>query len=263
MIISNSYNFVLLRVPKVASTSVAMAIYDSDLVSLGKDASPGLEREYFPKEDRSHKGRLAINPHVFSPIIKSNHRLEWENWWPWPKANPMFYAHATYSQLVEMKLIVDGMPSIATIRHPVDRFLSVWSFLTKGLRSMGKEYEAAYANASPSTAKILNADANEFFDLFMTLKLDDDMARTPLIFTQMLRKPQTYWGNSSTEYWAIENINRELPKFFESKGVENIKIHHLKKDKKSKKREILTAERQSAIIELYQKDFVIWEAQQN
>ena len=259
MIISNSHDFVLLRVPKVASTSVTMAIYDSDLVSLGKDYCPGLEREYFPEEDRSHKGRLAINSHVFEAVIKSGRRYEWESWWPWVIKDPMFYAHATYSQLVQMKLIVDGMPSFATIRHPVDRFLSVWSFLLTGLRSMGKQHEAAFANTSSSTAKLLNLDPNEFFDVFMTMKVEGDMKKTPLVFVEMFRKPQTYWGNKDTKYWAIENINQDLAKLFKDKGVEEFKVRHLKKDGRNKKRDLLSADRQKAIIENYQKDFITWE----
>ncbi len=259
MIISTSHNFVFLRVPKVASTSVTMAIYDSDLVSLGKDFSPGLEREYFPEEDRSHKGRLAINSNMFEAVIKSGRKFEWQSWWPWPITNPMFYSHATYAQLVKMKLIPDGMPSFATIRHPVDRFLSVWSFLFKGLRSMGNEYEAVFANVSPATAKLLNLDPNEFFDIFMTLQLKGDMKNTPLIFVEMFRKPQTYWGNKDTQYWAIENIDRDLAKLFKDKGVEELKVRHLKRDGKNKKRDLLTIDRQQSLIEIFQKDFVTWE----
>jgi hypothetical protein len=239
-----------------------MAIYDSDLVSLGKDFSPGLEREYFPEQDRSHKGRLAINSGIFESVIKSGKRFEWESYWPWPIANPMFFAHATYDQLVQMRLIPDGMPSFATIRHPVDRFLSVWSFLLKGLRSMGKEYEAVYANASPETKKYLNMDANEFWDAFMTMNVDKDMQKTPLIFVKMFRKPQTFWGNQDTEFWAIENIDRDLSKLFKDKGVEEIKVRHLKKDGKNKKRELLTLDRQQAIIDTFQTDFVTWEGLQ-
>jgi len=262
MIISNSHNFVLLRVPKVASTSICMAIYDSDLVSLGKDHCPGLEREYFPEEDRSHKGRLAINSQLFEAVIKSGKRFEWQSWWPWRISDPMFFAHATYEQLVAMNLIKDGMPSIATIRHPVDRFLSVWSFLSKGLRSMGKMHEAVYANASAETAKLLSLDPNQFFDAFMTLELKGDMARTPLIFVPMFRKPQTYWGNKDTQYWAIENLDKELSNFFKGKNVEEIKVRHLKKDGKNKMRDFLTKDRQQTILDKYETDFVTWEKQQ-
>jgi len=262
MIICNSYNFVFLRVPKVASTSVAQAIYDSDLISLGKDVTPGLEQEYIAKGNRSHKGRLPIYPKVFRDIIKSGTTFPWEHWWPWPKPNPMFFCHATYDQTVKMGLIVDGMPSYATIRHPVDRFLSVWSYLFSGLRLMGKSYEDVFTQAPPEISKLLNSDPDEFFDIFLTLTVEGKMKDTPLVFIDLFRKPQTYWGNENTQYWAIENLERDLANLFAEKGVDPMVIPHLKKDGGNRKRDLLSKDRQQSLLERFQNDFSKWEEQQ-
>ena len=263
MIICNSYNFVLLRVPKVASTSIALAIYDSDLVSLRKDVSPGLEQEYFVEGNRSHKGRLAINGQVFKKVMISKQALPWEHWWPWPKMNPMFFSHATYDQLVTMDLIKQGMPSYATIRHPVDRFLSVWSFLFSGLRLMGKSYEDVFTQAPPELSRLLNCNPDEFFDMFLTLKVEGKMKNTPLVFMDLFRKPQTYWGNEDTQYWAVEHLDKNLAHLFNEKGVDPVRVPHLKRDGQNDKRKyLLSVDRQKSLLDMFQADLIIWEAQQ-
>ncbi len=262
MIISNSHNFVFLRVPKVASTSVTTAIYDSDLVSLGKDFCPGIEHEYFAKDDRSHKGRLAINGQLFANTARRNQTFSWESWWPWPKSNPMFFAHATYNQMVEMNLIKNDIPSFATIRNPVDRFLSVWSFLFHGLRTMNPANQAVFDNAPPELAKLLNLDPNEFHDVFFNLKIDGYLKKTPLVFLDLFRKPQTYWGTKNTEYWPIESLNSSLNKLFEIKGVQTHLVQHHKKDRNTSKRTLLTPDRQINIINNFEVDYSLWESLQ-
>jgi hypothetical protein len=232
-------------------------------VSLKNDITPGLEHEYFPEDGRSHKGRLPINSKPLSDLMKSSRRFDWEDWWPWPRSNRMFFAHATYAQLVEMKLIQQGMPSYATVRHPVDRFLSIWSFLFHGLRSMGKAHAEAFERAPPHVRELLNLDPNGFFDMFLTLQPDEHMRRTPLIFVELFRKGQLYWGCQDTNFWAVENLDRELNRLFQSKGVEPVPMPRLKQNRKKLDRGELTAGRQKVLLDYFKRDFVLWESLQS
>ena len=262
MIISRSHHFVFLRVPKVASTSVAQAIYDSDLVSLQADITPGLEQEQFVEGGRSHKGRVPINAQPLSALMKSRQRFEWESWWPWPRQNRMFFMHATYAQLVAMNLIEPGLPSYATIRRPVDRFLSIWSFLLRGLRSMGAEHERVFREAPTHVREILELDPNGFCDAFLTVQPDAAMRQTPLVFIELFRKGQLYWGNEETCYWAVENLADDLARLFAEKGVEPVALPHLKRDRGKQERKVLTEGRQKVLMDFFARDFTRWESLQ-
>jgi len=82
------------------------------------------------------------------------------------------------------------------------------------------------------------------------------------VFIDLFRKPQTYWGNEDTQYWAIENLERDLANLFAEKGVDPMVIPHLKKDGRNRKRDLLSKDRQLSLLEHFQNDFSKWEEQQ-
>src|SRR6056300_1389485 len=99
MIISYKNNFALIAIPKCGTHSVEPAVRMSGILDPAIDICTGV-----------HNSHGELN---FEPIhsLFTFHTI-----------------HASWTDLLEKKLVTEDMQCIAVVRHPVDRFLSTVSF---------------------------------------------------------------------------------------------------------------------------------------
>ena len=61
----------------------------------------------------------------------------------------------------------------------------------------------------------------------------------------------------------MENLDKNLARLFSEKGVDPIKVLHLKKDGRNENRkDLLSADRQQSLLDMFQADLIKWEEQQ-
>lgn len=143
--------------------------------------------------------------------------------------------HTPYHMLLKTGLIDDDMKCIGTIRNPVDRFVSI-----------------SYYVAKFRDSKKIVSDPNENWDKFK------NNINTFLTWDDMFRKPQHYFVKEGATLWNVENVYDWLKIFAKERGKEYVKPYHFKNNKKYQKIK-LTKDRQQEILDMYEKDFLLWE----
>ena len=115
MIILNSTNQVVIRIPKTASTSLAVHVYDNYL-------DPTMDVSY------------TIEDNTVGELVEDSYRRE-VNFKPIEHLfkDHMDAMHASWWDLKKLNLVDDSMDIITTIRHPIDRWLSIYYFSKKYL----------------------------------------------------------------------------------------------------------------------------------
>lgn len=200
MIISYSRKFCFIRVPKAGSTTCALAIANSDLVDRTAD--------YISRCMDFPNAPLANNQGL---------RLV-------AKIDPMHHRAAQYQSL---GVIDTSFEVISTIRHPVDRFISLVRF--------------AFKVPNP----------NLIWDMWGDQVLDHVYpfanARNRIL------QPQHYWFGNNATLWPVPQIDRCLAVRF---GIDSVQRHRVTKTKLT---EELTPDRQKQILDHYQKDLVLYE----
>lgn len=235
MIISYSDDFVFVRIPKNASTTCVVGLYDMGFVNESEgDMCTGIESGIGYTTDVEDSERKGINwPRESSlPLLDVNLKMngaDANNY----QVHEQHIKHAPYKRLVEVGLIDDDMPCVSTIRHPVSRFKSIISFLSLDV-------------------EVPTSDPNECWDLFKCGK------RTFGDYHNMFKYPQSYYVSENATLFNVENIYDWLEKFAKEKGREYKKPAYYKNNKGSQKIS-LTKDREKEIIDWFQDDFLLWE----
>jgi hypothetical protein len=240
MIISYSENFCFIRIPKSASTTAEVGLYDMGFVdeSYG-DICSGIEGSPDTDPEDVMSDRKSINyPSAFSEVqlalldtnmvsdIEYINNIQRHRQHVW---------HTPYHMLLSTGLIDDDIECIGTIRNPVDRFVSITYYLSE----------------FGDSEKIMS-NPNETWDKFK------NNINTFLTWDDMFRKPQHYFVKENATLWNVDNLYDWLQKFVKERGKEYIKPYHHKNNKKSQKIQ-LTKDRQQEILDMYEKDFLLWE----
>jgi hypothetical protein len=172
-----------------------------------------------------------------------------------PPNTHIFLRHMTWNDLMQRGLVNQNMQCIATIRHPVDRFLSAVShylFLdhaTQGVENSGDAY-------------------NNFWDRFMSCpeKLtrhaetnDEDFDHAVCLFKSFLGKKQTDFLSDQAIVWQSKNFAPQITALVEQCGGTITGIPHVRKFDRPPRDALLTKDRQQQILEFYQDDFILWE----
>ena len=238
MIISYSENFCFIRIPKSASTTAEVGLYDMGFVdeSYG-DICSGIEDD--DKLDfKIVSSREPINyPHPGSKVqlrlldedivffkedIGNVNKLRQHIW------------HTSYKKLLSSGLIDDGIERISTIRNPIERFVSITYYI------------GGYSKEP------IHQDPNVAWDRFK-----NDIP-TFAAWDAMFKKPQHYYVKESATLWNVDNLYDWLERFAKERGKEYVKPYHHKNNKKNQKIK-LTEDRQQEILDMYEKDFLLWE----
>lgn len=244
MIISYSNDFVFVRIPKCASTTCAVGLYDMGLVVESEgDICSGIEGSDHGqnKTEGRGSGRLPINyPYGGSktqnPLLDHN-LVNFGQFVNDTKVHRQHIWHTPYHKMVEVGLVEEGMPCVSTIRHPVSRFMSIVSYLT----TFGKKSDY-----------VLSEDPNSAWDRFKEGEVTFSM------WDALFKAPQNYFVPEGATLFNVENTYDWLERFSKEKGVEYIKPEHFKNNKENQKI-LLTEARQQEIMEWFEDDLLLWE----
>jgi hypothetical protein len=236
MIVSYSENFCFIRIPKSASTTAEVGLYDMGFIdeSYG-DICSGIEGD---GDSKLLSNREPINyPHPVSEVqlklldeeivffkedINDVKKLRQHIW------------HTPYKKLLSSGLIDNNIECISTIRNPIERFVSITYYI-------GKFTEGSTSH-----------DPNVAWDRFK-----NDIP-TFSAWDAMFKKPQHYYVKEGATLWNVDNLYDWLQRFAKERDREYIKPNHYKNNKKNQKIQ-LTQDRQQEILDMYEKDFLLWE----
>lgn len=261
MIICYSRNFAFIRIPKSGSTSAITMLYDMGILNPRIDICSKIEEGSFSKnyqgDDRlpdDNTSRRAINWRPNWQLIdkrcvdKSIKSFD-DFCRPF---NRSYYGpqsiHTTWSILLANKYVNNGIKCISTIRHPVDRFISLCYF-----------YNAGTYDNWPGTTRnnILKQEGvNGMWDRFISgEKVFESMH-------DFFSLHQYQYLSEDPLVWNLENLSDWISKFAEINHVtvkqqlwaKKQNIPRLKDDPN-----FVTQERQKQIIDWFGKDFTLWE----
>lgn len=237
MIISYSNDFVFVRVPKCASTTCVVGLYDMGFVNESEgDMCSGIEGS---GDDGPESGRKPINwprgdSRVTTALLDHNMVTAGQHINN-PNVHRQHIWHSPYHKVVESGLVEEGMPCVSTIRHPVDRFVSITAYI--GQFSKGENVET---------------DPNKAWDRF---KSGD---RVFALWDDMFKLPQNYFVSDDAQLWNVENTYDWLKRFALEKGFEYNQPYHFKNNKKNQKLG-LSDKRQQEILDWFEDDYLLWE----
>lgn len=293
MIISYSNNFAFIRIPKTGSTSATVMIYDSDILDKKIDCCTGIENGSFGKLKDEPDGLRAVDGTGREEFnINFNYKLLDENLLIERHKNSLLiaktlrgkykikervrgadfkmdinissgifnvlYMHNTWNSLYRCGLVDDDIECISTIRHPIDRFISICYFFERGTGqwSFGTNDDRArknYFGKSVLTEEGINGIVDRIIDgrsVFME-------------FEEIFLKPQHYWIKEGATVWNTENVVDWAAEFVNKKGGA-IKEEMWAKNNKKRPRDylnpdIITLDRQKYLLDRFEKDFLLWE----
>lgn len=265
MIISYSNDFVFIRIPKCASTTCVVALYDMGFVNESEgDICTGVEgedpdskekyghnsnrkninwprfyghrQEHRGRGRRTRRNRDRVKSVVHLPLLDQN-LVSLVGAATDTRAHRQHIFHSPYKKLVDVGLIDGDMPCVSTIRHPVDRFVSITAYLS------GSEHIAK---------RMYSDDPNECWDLYKNgYKAFGN-------YHDMFKVPQNYFVSEDAILFNVENTYDWLEKFAKERGYEYKKSPYFKNNKENQKIP-LTEDRQKEIMDWFEDDFLLWE----
>lgn len=223
MVISNPYNFIFLRVPKNASTSLA-AFFIQNCCG--------------PSDVYTYVGNAKIpTRNVNSDVItkfKKDHRI----------------IHLTLQEIVDNNVIsfefAKQAQTIAVLRNPLERQLSLFFFLSKEFKKFDTSVKAFRREFSNGCHEFDPSNAITQYD-YCVLN-----------------------GENVGTYWLYENIDTKLNEFVEEhnisvkSGLQNYKSNYRpRQDNDALIREYYDAKTRRAVEEYYADDFELYESLKN
>lgn len=244
MIISYSNNFVFIRTPRAAGTSMAFYLFKSGLIDPQTDIYK-VEGSFSSWED-------------FDKFISSD-GLEFANLPGELKSlESMAPVRRTFDDLRAKSAIPADMPCIATIRNPLERMASGYAYICKDVE---RAVNQAKGEIGPGLQELLDKitpNVNMYFDYVM-----EHYNGT---------KPMHQWYAQShyfpdhAQVFNIENLHQHASKFISDKGgiiSEPIELrrnpHIFTPDQTETIFADLTPDRRQKILDTFEKDFVLWE----
>lgn len=247
MIISYSNNFVVVRVPRAAGTSLAFYFFKSGLIDPQKDlykiegAFPSWQDfdTYIANEGLDFK-TLPIELYTMENLAEVR--------------RPFF-------DLAAKGAVPHDMPCVATIREPFSRFASAFKYSCADyLRRLPESPNALY------TAKRIlgegfpdgEADVNVFWDFILENYLNKNTLRAG--------HGQTYYFPEHAEVFNVENLHQHVSKFISERGgivADPIELRRnpdvFTSDQTDAVLSKFTPDRRQQLIDMFPKDFEVWE----
>tara|TARA_R100000951_G_scaffold18306_3_gene14673 strand:+ start:2253 stop:2945 length:693 start_codon:yes stop_codon:yes gene_type:complete len=223
MLISNSNNFVFIRVEKTASTSGLFYFLNSNLYNPEKD---------LVELDGVFNSWEHMEKHFYDYPVNY---LEQAALMPMPNYFIPRNVHYSFRDLVSQKKINQDMPCFATIRNPIDRLCSSYFYERKKLNE-----------------SVLNLDINEFC-YRACLK---DQKEIP----KYAGKLQSSYYPEHTKLWNTENLHDHAVNDIKLLGGKVDKnIHVRSTGAEINYQESLSNDVIDTIMIKYAKDFDLWE----
>lgn len=244
MIISYSNNFVFIRTPRAAGTSMAFYLFKSGLIDPQKDVYK-VEGSFSNWED-------------FDQFI-SKEGIEFANLPPELKSiEQLSPVRRTFEELRAKSAIPADMPCVTTIRNPLERLASGYAYICRDVqRAVDENNGVIGPELQPFFDKVI-PNVNVFFDYIMEHFNGAKM--------QHKWYAQSHYFPDHAEVFNIENLHQHASKFISEKGgvvSDPIELrrnpHIFTPDQTEKIFADLTPDRRQKILDTFEKDFVLWE----
>jgi len=243
MIICNSNNFAVTRAQKTGGASLEMYILESGLVDTNTD-SYTLEGGFSNWEE-------------FKAYSEANGSLKYSELPDELFGDPLFEAQTSFSDLVSQGKVTPDMPCIGGIRHPLEWLASLFYYANIRKDIDAEENLKKYGYPLDLDLFIAKhfSEPNASWDFVFELYWDSDHIQDNL-------KPQTSYYPEHAQLFNIENIHEHVSKFIADKGgnvpTQRINIRGSDNDP-TYYLENLSADRKQKSLEIYEKDFELWE----
>ena len=244
MIISYSNNFVVIRTPRSASTSLAFYFFKSGLIDPQTDVY---------KIEGSFASWQEFDQYI------STEGLEFANL---PKelksVESLAPARRTFSDLVAKSAISPDMPCVGAVRNPLERIASSYRYISKDMEKVITRNNGDIK--SPGLADVAEAitNINTYCDFILQFM---DGAKS-------IHKWYKYcdYFPEHAEVFNIENIHEHVSKFISDRGGVVSDPIELKRNSDiftPDQTEIvlgaLTADRRQQLLDTFAKDYELWE----
>ena len=244
MIISYSNNFVVIRTPRAAGTSLSFYFFRSGLVD--------------PKTDVYKVEGSFASWQEFDQFI-SDEGLEFANLPRELKSlERLASVRRTFDDLRAKSAISADMPCVASIRNPLERLASGYAYICNDTANYLKKNNGVANSYMQDVIDKCIPNVNMYFDYIM-----EHYNGT---------KPKHKWYAQShyfpdhAEIFNIENIHEHANKFISDRGgvvSERIELrrnpHIFTPDQTETIFADLTPDRRQKILDTFEKDFVLWE----
>ena len=245
MIISHANNFVVIRVPRAAGTSLAFYFFKSGLIDPQTDVY---------KTEGSFSSWQEFDQYI------ATEGLEFANLPTELKSlENMASVRVTFDELVAKNAIPSDMPCVASIRNPLERIASAYSYVCKDMGMFNKSASYEFKTLPPVLA-ITNGITN--INTFVDFILEHFNGAKP----RHKWYAQSHYFPDHAEVFNIENLHQHASKFISEKGgvvSEPIELRRntdiFTPDQTKTVFADLTLDRRQAMTDLFAKDFELWE----
>ena len=248
MIISYTNNFVVVRVPRAAGTSLAFYFFKSGLIDPKKDLYK-IEGSFPSWQDFDEY--IANEGLSFKTLPKDLYSLE-----------SLEGVRRPFFDLAEKGAVLPDMPCVASIRKPTERFASIFAYACED----SKRFIATQNGEVGDGIKTMlgaefpdkDADINMLWDFAMETYFTGTAKN---LFHQ-----QCHFFPDHAEVFNIENIHDHASKFISERGGVVADPIELRKnpdiftpDQTETILSKLTPDRRQALEDTFAKDFELWE----
>ena len=244
MIICNSNNFAVTRAQKTGGASLEMYFLESGLVDTGNDIYT-LEGGFANWEE--FKAYSAAHDNLkYSELPRELYGYKY-----------LKDAQKTYHEIIADGQASSDMPWVGTIRNPLEWLASLFYYANVRRKIVAAENIAKYGQLTPkdifNAANMSEPDAS--WDLIFVLDPDNPKVKNSL-------KAQTSYYPDHAQLFNIENIHEHATDFIEAKGGTVAGRIEVRKSDNDPTYYLanLSEDRKQKSLEMYEKDFLAWEA---
>ncbi len=246
MIISYSNNFVFIRTPRAAGTSMAFYLFKSGLIDPKTDIYK-VEGSFSTWEDFDQF--ISTDGLEFANLPKELKSLE-----------SMAAVRRTFDDLKAKSAIQADMPCIATIRNPIERMASGYAYICNDVETHIANNNGVATSGVQWILDNVTPNVNMYWD---TAVKNYNNPQSGHSFRWHL---QSHYFPDHTEVFNIENLHQHASRFINEKGgvvSEPIELRRntdiFTPDQTETVFADLTADRRQAMTDLFSKDFELWE----
>jgi hypothetical protein len=244
MIISYSNNFVFIRTPRAAGTSMAFYLFKSGLIDPKTDIYK-VEGSFSTWEDFDQF--ISTDGLEFANLPRELKSLE-----------SMAPVRRTFDDLRAKSAIPADMPCIATIRNPLERMASGYAYICKDVERAVNERKGKIGPGLRELLDKVTPNVNAYWDY----ALEHYNGTKPMHQWYA----QSHYFPDHAEVFNIENLHQHASKFISEKGgvvSDPIELRRNTDVFTPDQTEIifadLTPDRRQAMQDLFAKDFELWE----
>jgi hypothetical protein len=244
MIISYSNNFVFIRTPRAAGTSMAFYLFKSGLIDPQTDVYK-VEGSFSTWKDFDQF--ISTDGLEFANLPRELKSLE-----------SMAPVRRTFDDLRAKSAIAADMPCVTTIRNPIERMASGYAYICRDVETHIASNNGVITDGVQELLDKCTPNVNAYWDYV----LEHYNGTKPMHQWYA----QSHYFPDHAEVFNIENLHQHASKFISEKGgvvSDPIELRRntdvFTPDQTETVFADLTSDRRQKILDTFEKDFVLWE----